>query len=88
VTWGEAIRRVTGLPASIVRLPDRGTIGVGQAADIVVLDPTTIRDRATYAEPDQAPDGIEHVLVAGRRVIDRGEATRDRPGRVLRRVAA
>ena len=89
VTWGEAIRRVTGLPASILRLPDRGTIGVGMAADIVILDPTTVRDRATYAEPDQAPDGIEHV--AGRRPAgdrrpegdDRATGQGPAPGRCL-----
>jgi N-acyl-D-amino-acid deacylase len=82
--WGEAIRRITGLPASILRLPDRGTIAEGMAADIVLLDPETIRDHATYANPNQAPDGIHQVLIAGRNVFSEGSPTEERPGRVLR----
>jgi N-acyl-D-amino-acid deacylase len=86
IPWGEAIRRITSLPASILQLPDRGTISRGKAADLVILDPGAVRDRATYAEPDQAPEGIHHVVVGGRQVIDRGDATVERPGQVLRKV--
>jgi N-acyl-D-amino-acid deacylase len=88
VPWGEAIRRITALPASILRLPDRGRISVGMAADLVVLDPDRIRDRATYADPDQAPDGIHHVFVGGRAVVEDGLPTAERPGRVLRKGSA
>jgi N-acyl-D-aspartate/D-glutamate deacylase len=83
VSWGDAIRRVTMLPASIMGLSDRGRISRGMAADLVLLDPATVRDRASYANPDQPPDGIHHVLVAGRMVIDGGVATNERPGHVL-----
>jgi N-acyl-D-amino-acid deacylase len=82
--WEEAIRRITGLPAAILRLRDRGVIAEGMAADLVLLDPEAVRDRATYADPDQAPDGVPHVLVAGRSVVTDGKPTEERPGRVLR----
>jgi N-acyl-D-aspartate/D-glutamate deacylase len=82
--WEEAIRRITGLPAAILRLRDRGLIAEGMAADLVLLDPETVRDRATYEDPDQAPDGIQHVLVAGRSVVVDGNPGEERPGRVLR----
>jgi N-acyl-D-aspartate/D-glutamate deacylase len=58
------------------------------AADLVVLDPDRIRDRATYADPDQAPDGIHHVFVGGRAVVEDGLPTAERPGRVLRKGSA
>jgi N-acyl-D-amino-acid deacylase len=87
IPWGEAVRRVTLLSARILGLSDRGRLSPGMAADVVVLDPTAIRDRATYADPDQAPDGIPHVFVAGHAVIRDGLPTGERPGRVLRAPA-
>lgn len=84
ISWGEAIRRITMLPAGILGLPERGRLAPGMAADLVLLDAATVRDRATYADPDQAPDGIHHVLIAGRSVIAEGNATEERSGRVLR----
>jgi N-acyl-D-amino-acid deacylase len=62
----------------------RGHIALGNWADIVVFDPLTIADRATYENPFAASAGIRHVVVNGRAVIRNGEVTRALPGRVLR----
>ncbi|HEY9180113.1 MAG TPA: D-aminoacylase [Candidatus Baltobacteraceae bacterium] len=80
----EAVRRMTSLPAAVFGLRERGTIEVGNFADLVVFDAQTIRDTATYEEPYQLPDGIEYVFVNGRAVVSGGEFTNERPGRVLR----
>jgi N-acyl-D-amino-acid deacylase len=80
----EAIRRMTSLPASIFGLRDRGAIETGRFADLVLLDAQTVCDTATYEQPFSFPDGIETVYVNGRAVFDRGEFTRELPGRVLR----
>jgi N-acyl-D-amino-acid deacylase len=81
----QAIYKMTGLPARRLGLADRGVIRVGARADLVVFDPRTVEDRATYEAPHQYPRGIEHVLVNGRLVIRDGEHTGSLPGRVLRR---
>lgn len=80
----EAVRRMTSLPASIFGLRDRGTIEAGKYADLVLFDEHRIRDRATYEDPYQFPEGIDSVYVNGRAVLRRGEFTRNLPGRVLR----
>ncbi len=80
----QAVRRMTALPASIFGLRERGTIEIGNYADIVVFDAHTVRDTATYEEPYQLPIGISHVFVNGRPVLLQGEFTAHRPGRVLR----
>jgi N-acyl-D-amino-acid deacylase len=80
----EAIRRMTSLPAAQFGLAGRGSILPGNWADIVVFDPRTIADRATYENPFVASAGIRHVVVNGRAVIRDGEVTRALPGRVLR----
>ena len=80
----EAIRRMTSAPASRLGLKDRGTIRDGAIADLVVLDPATVRSNATYDEPRQFPDGIEHVIVNGELVVDEGVHTGRTPGRALR----
>lgn len=80
-----AVARMTGMPARILRLADRGRVAVGAVADLVVFDPRTVADGATYAEPTRLPAGIEAVLVAGRLAMWRGEALDARAGRVLRR---
>ncbi|MCR4439660.1 MAG: D-aminoacylase [bacterium] len=82
----EAIRRVTSLPAQVFGLPERGVLAKGAFADIVVFDPQTILDRATFTDPHQYPVGIHHVVVNGRLVIREGEHTGCLPGRVLRRA--
>ncbi|HEV2121712.1 MAG TPA: D-aminoacylase [Chloroflexota bacterium] len=85
LTWPEAIRKMTHLPASRLNLRDRGTLAEGQWADVVVFDPRLVSDRATFAEPHQYSGGIEHVLVNGVPVVYCGEHTGARAGRVLRR---
>ncbi len=84
---GEAVARMTGRSADIFGLTDRGYLRPGLAADIVVFDPDVIIDRGTFAEPNQHPDGIAHVLVNGIAVVSDGSPTGARPGRVLRRAS-
>ena len=81
----EAIRKFTALPAQRVRLADRGVIKSGMWADLVVFDPDTIRDRATFENPNQLSEGMQYVLINGVPVIDGGKATNALPGKVLRR---
>jgi N-acyl-D-amino-acid deacylase len=83
----EAVRRMTSAPAARLGLRDRGLIRDDAVADLVIFDPARVRSNATYEEPRQFPDGIEWVIVAGRVVVERGEHTGARPGRVLRRRA-
>lgn len=80
----EAIRRLTRMPAETWQLTDRGCLDRGCYADIVVFDPDTIIDHATYAEPKQLATGVDHVFVNGTQVIDEGEHTGATPGRVVR----
>ena len=82
-----AIRKMTGLPAERLTLKDRGLIAEGLVADIVLFDPDTVIDRATFEAPHQYPVGIPYVFVAGTAVVDGGTHTGARPGRVLRRGA-
>jgi dihydroorotase/N-acyl-D-amino-acid deacylase len=84
LTLEDAVRKMTGLPADRLRLTDRGRIAVDRAADIVVFDPETVTDLATFEEPHQYPAGIPFVIVNGEVVVDGGEYTDARPGRVLR----
>jgi N-acyl-D-amino-acid deacylase len=79
----EAVRRMTSAPAARLGLPDRGVIRDGAMADLVVFDPATVRSNATYDEPRQFPDGIEHVIVNGELVVDGGTHTGRTPGRAL-----
>jgi N-acyl-D-amino-acid deacylase len=80
----EAIRRMTSAPAARLGLTDRGRLEDGLAADVVVLDPATVRSWATYDEPRRFPDGIEHVIVNGVQVVEDGRHTGATPGRALR----
>ncbi len=80
----EAIRKLTSLPAAILRLPQRGRIEVGYAADVIVFDPERIRDTATFTEPLSYAVGIDHLLVNGELVISDGEMTVALSGKVLR----
>jgi N-acyl-D-aspartate/D-glutamate deacylase len=82
----EAVHRMTGLPAAHFRLADRGLVRVGHHADLVVFDPSTITDRATYETPQVGPAGIALVLVNGAVVARDGAHTGARPGRCLRRA--
>lgn len=78
-----AIRKMTALPAERAGLTDRGVLRQGTFADLVVFDAATVRDQATYADPQRYPTGIVHVAVNGELVVRDGEGTRARPGRFL-----
>ena len=79
----EAVRKMSGLPAEILDLADRGTIAVGKAADLAVFDPATVADSATFEAPHAYPLGIPHVIVGGRLAIRDGAVTGELPGRIL-----
>jgi dihydroorotase/N-acyl-D-amino-acid deacylase len=80
----DAIRKFSALAAERMRLTDRGVLKAGMWADIVVFDPASIRDLATFENPNQLAQGMDFVLVNGVPVIDQGRMTGARPGRVLR----
>jgi N-acyl-D-amino-acid deacylase len=80
----EAIRKFTSLPASRLRLNDRGVLKAGLWADLVVFDPATITDRSTFAAPNQLASGMQWVLINGIPVVAAGVATGALPGQVLR----
>jgi N-acyl-D-amino-acid deacylase len=80
----EAIRKFTSLPAGQMRLADRGVLKAGMWADVVIFDPETVTDKATFDNPNQLSEGMQYVLVNGVPVIDGGKMTGKRPGKVLR----
>ncbi|HTW63400.1 MAG TPA: D-aminoacylase [Bryobacteraceae bacterium] len=84
LTLPDAIRKFSALPASNLRLADRGVIKAGMWADIVVFNPDTITDRATYERPNQLSEGMQYVLVNGVPVIADGKMTNALPGKVIR----
>jgi N-acyl-D-amino-acid deacylase len=83
----EAIRRMTGLPAERFGLKGRGRLLPGAHADLVLFDPATVLDRATFENPMQPAAGIDTVFVAGTPVWQDGRSTGTKPGRALRRQA-
>jgi N-acyl-D-amino-acid deacylase len=84
LTLPDAIRKFSALPAQRIRLTDRGVLKKGMWADLVVFDPATIRDLATYEQPNQLSQGIDYVLVNGVPVVANGKLTGALPGKVLR----
>jgi len=84
LTLSDAIRKLSGLPATNLELDRRGFLKEGLFADVVVFDPATIADRATFEHPHQYAVGVKHVLVNGVPVLHDGEHTGARPGRALR----
>jgi dihydroorotase/N-acyl-D-amino-acid deacylase len=84
LTLPDAIRKFSALPAQRMRLTDRGVLKEGMWADVVVFDPETIRDLATFENPNQLSEGMRFVLVNGVPVIDEGKMTDALPGKVLR----
>ena len=84
LTLEDAIRKCSALPAQRMRLTDRGVLKTGMWADVVIFDPSTIHDLATFENPNQLSQGMDYVLVNGVSVIDQGKMTGALPGRVLR----
>jgi N-acyl-D-amino-acid deacylase len=84
LTLPDAIRKMSALPAQRLRLTDRGVLKVGMWADVVIFDPATIRDLATFDNPNQLSEGMAYVLVNGVPVIDQAKMTGKLPGKVLR----
>jgi N-acyl-D-amino-acid deacylase len=80
----EAVRRLSGFPAQNLGLERRGQLREGYYADVVIFDPETIQDHATFDAPHQYATGVRHVLVNGVQVLKDGEHTDARPGRVVR----
>jgi len=84
LTLEEAVRKLSALPATVLRLTDRGRLAPGYFADVVLFDPATITDHATYRRPHQYATGVRHVFVNGVQVIRDGAHTGATPGRVVR----
>jgi N-acyl-D-amino-acid deacylase len=84
ITLEEAIYRLTGFPAFNLKLKKRGIIFPGYYADLVIFDPATIKDKATYEQPHQYAEGVHHVFVNGVQVIKDGEHTGAKPGRFVK----
>ncbi|MDE0104491.1 MAG: D-aminoacylase [Bryobacterales bacterium] len=80
----DAVRKMTAMNAEKLGILDRGLVQEGLRADLVIFDPDTVRDRATFESPHQYPEGIRHVFVNGSAVLVDGEHTGSLPGRVLR----
>ena len=80
-----AIYKMSGLPAKILRLPDRGLLRSGLKADLTVFDPTTVRDRADFVNPHQYPEGIPYVFVNGTMAVRESKLTGEGRGKVLRK---
>ncbi len=84
ITLQEAVRKLSGLPASVLSLTDRGLLKSGHFADVVVFDPGTVQDHATFEKPHQLSTGVNDVWINGTRALEDGEATRQWSGRVVR----
>jgi N-acyl-D-amino-acid deacylase len=84
LTLEEAIRKFAALPAQRMRLTDRGVLKAGMWADVVIFDPATVRDLATFESPNQLSQGMQYELVNGVPVIDEGKMTGKLPGKILR----
>jgi N-acyl-D-amino-acid deacylase len=79
------IHRMTGLPAAVMGIRDRGTLEQGKKADMVIFNLDKLKDTATYTHPYQYAEGIEYVWVNGKMVVERGKRTHRRPGKVLKK---
>jgi imidazolonepropionase-like amidohydrolase len=84
LTLPDAVRKMTSLPAGRLGLSDRGKIAPGLLADLVVFDPATVADQATYEQPHQYPLGIDYVVVNGQVEVEQGRLTDARAGRIIR----
>lgn len=84
ITFQEAVRKLTSLPADVLSIKDRGRLKVGYFADVVVLDPAKVQDNATFEKPHQLASGVEQVIVNGAFALRDGVATRAPTGRFIR----
>jgi N-acyl-D-amino-acid deacylase len=84
LTWEDAIRKMTSSVADRLSIKDRGVLRAGMMADVVVLDPETVTDNATFEQPHRLSTGIEHVWVNGTAVVHDGEHTGATPGRFVK----
>jgi dihydroorotase/N-acyl-D-amino-acid deacylase len=84
LTLEDAVRKMSGATAARLSIMDRGLVREGMYADIMVFDPNTIIDKATYDKPHQLSVGVQYVLVNGTPVVDGGRVTGAKPGRVVR----
>jgi N-acyl-D-aspartate/D-glutamate deacylase len=84
ITLEHALRSASGLPADVLKLPERGYLKVGYYADVVVFDPEKFRDQATFDKPHQYATGVRYLFVNGVLAIENGEYTKALPGKVLR----
>ena len=85
LSWEEAIRRMTGLPAEILGINDRGTIAKGKKADIIIFNPEEINDYSTYENPFRFAEGIEYVFINGEIVLINSELTGRFAGRIIKK---
>jgi N-acyl-D-aspartate/D-glutamate deacylase len=85
IDLGQAVRKMTSMPADQIGLADRGRLARGKKADLVVFDPARVKDAATFEQPHQYASGIPHVIVNGVAVVENGRHTGAKPGRALRR---
>jgi N-acyl-D-amino-acid deacylase len=86
LTWEDAIRKMSGLPAATIGMADRGLLTAGHVADITVFDPAAVMDHATFERPNEPSVGIRHVFVNGRIALRDGVVTGTQAGRALRRT--
>jgi len=84
ITLEDAIHRMTGLPATNLKLDQRGLLTPGYFADVVIFDPDVISDQATFEDPHQLATGMVHVFVNGDQVLDNGQHTGATPGRFVK----
>src|SRR5262249_53343907 len=84
ITLEHAVRSCSGLPADILHLPERGYLKKGHFADVVVFDPKTFRDAATYDKPHQYATGVRYLFVNGKLVIKEGKFNNTLAGKVIR----
>ena len=83
ISLEDAVRKMTSLAADQLHLRDRGLLRAGMFADVVVFDPNKVVERATFLQPHQFSEGMQYVVVNGKVVIDAGQHTGARPGRIL-----
>jgi N-acyl-D-amino-acid deacylase len=88
ISLEHALRSATGLPADILNLPERGYLKPGYFADVVVFDPKTFRDQATFEKPHQYATGVRYLFINGKLVINEGKYTGVLAGKVLRHSSA